>query len=979
MKHACGPVCAPAGETLTATTMVETLSEGAVAPALKAALTAALPAAALKFGEVYRSVYSRDGSYFEYVPQAVVRVSSVGEVQALMRIASEQKVPLTFRAGGTSLSGQTVGTGIVADLRLAWKKFALRDGETKVWVEPGLTVKQLDTMLAIYGKKIGPDPASSQAAMLGGVLSNNSSGMQAGVEFNSYHTLDSIEFVLPSGRRYDTARPDDRQRFALEDAAIHDGLARLRDEVRGNADLVARIRRKYQIKNVTGYAINSFVDFDEPIDILAHLLIGAEGTLAFIASATLRTLPLDPHNSSTLLFFATVAEAAAAVPAISQSGADACEIMDLPSLKSALGKPGVPDEVINALPADAAALLIDYQAETPEKLQQELDAASKLIAGFKLIKAMPFSKTAEERSNLWVVRDGIFTSVAGARTAGDAVILEDVAVPVEKLADLVKGLQALFAKHGYHGSIFGHAKAGNIHFLITDRITDAQRVVSFGQFMDEVVDLVLKLDGSLKAEHGTGRAIAPFVEREWGTEAYSVMKRLKNLIDPGNLMNPGVMINADPKVHLAHLKSMDVIGDAVVDRCIECGFCEHVCPTRYATLTPRQRIQSHRVRLAMLKNGLVARAASLSTEYEYAGRDTCVADGMCQTVCPVGINTGHLTDWDRANATGASERAVAEAAAHLFHELEIAARAAIDSGVALDRVAGERAMPWITGAMAHLFPGFPQWSAHLGKAPAQVSRQADKPALVYFPACVSRMMGSSKLGKPSVMQTVLTLAERAGIELRLPKDTEGVCCSQPFGHKGFDDARAIMANRFVERAWQWSEAGRLPIMCDVTSCVRTLTKELAQTAFGEPRQLLTEENLARYKKLVIIDIAEWLHDEVLPKVEVVHPKDTVVVHPTCACHEMALNDKILAVAQACAKSAVLPRSAGCCGAGGDRGFLHPEVTASALKEEGEELKGQVADGAYSFAKTCEIVLSDRLPFEYESMAYLVAETTARKA
>jgi D-lactate dehydrogenase len=956
------------------TTLAETLGEAPIRKELQDALDHEFSAEAVKLGEVYRTVYSRDGSYFEYYPEAVVRIFTAGDVQKLLRIGRDHKVPLTFRAGGSSLSGQTVGTGIIADLRLGWKKCELRDDRAKVWFEPGLTVEQVNHFLAPAHRKIGPDPASSQVAMMGGVLSNNSSGMQAGVELNSYHMLASIEFILPNGNRYDTANAEDRIRFAVADKAIHDGLAALRDEVRAKSDLLEKIRRKYRIKNVTGYSINSFVDFDDPIDIFAHLLIGAEGTLAFIVSAELKTLPLDPYNSSALLFFHQITDAAAAVSALAETGPDAIELMDDASLRSVIGKPGVP-EIVAKLPAGAAALLVDYQAETSESLQQELATARKRIATFDLIESMPFSTTAQAHADLWAVRNGIFGSVGGARKPGTTVILEDIAAPPERLAELTQGLQAAFAKANYHGVIFGHAKAGNLHFMITDDMSNPARVAHFGHFMDDVVDLVLGLDGSLKAEHGTGRAIAPLVEREWGSDAYSVMTRLKQLIDPDLLLNPNVIITDEPHEHLAHIKSMDLIGDRTVDKCIECGFCEHVCPTRYVTLTPRQRIVSHRVRIALEKTGQHERAATLWDGYAYEGRDTCVADGMCGTVCPVGVNTAYLTDRDREEASPRALDVAMMAAAKGFHLVEDLLRLAIDSGVAIDAIMGDRAMPWITKGIAELLPGFPQWSKHVTKAPHRPHTEPDGAEIVYFPSCVARMMGSSPSGKDGLMETVLRVALRANIGVYLPKNSIGLCCSQIWLHKGFIRGQTMMANRLVEAMWTWSDGGRLPIMCDVTSCARTLLTELEHTMFGAPDPILTPKNRGRYEQLRILDIAEWLHDDVLPKLEVASPKESVVLHPTCACRELGLMEKVLAIGRACAKDAYVPFASTCCGAGGDRGFLYPEITESALRDEAEELKSRTADGAYSSGKTCEIVLSDRLPFQYESIIYLVDETT----
>jgi len=959
------------------TSALETLSEPPVDPKLKDALEAAFPAEALKFDEIYRAVYGRDGSYFEYHPQAVVRVASVTDVQNVLRIGTARNVPVTLRAGGSSLSGQTVGTGIIADQRFHFRASELRDNGNKVWFEPGLTVLQLNHLLKPAGKKVGPDPASSQVAMMGGVLANNSSGMQAGTKYSAYKTLASIDFVLPNGNRYDTAKPDERARFPAGDSAIHDGLFALRDEVRANVELSARIRRKYEIKNVSGYSINAFLDYDEPIDILAHLLIGSEGTLAYIASAELFTVPIAAHQSSALLFFYNVGDAAAAVPAVVASGTAAIEMMDIASLRSVIGRPGVP-EIVATLPDGAAALLVDYHAASLDALAATQALAAKTIATLPLLAQLPFSTTLTERALLWTVREGIFASVGGARQPGTTVILEDIAVPVASLDKLILGLQALFEKYGYDGSIFGHASVGNIHFLVTDDMGDGARVAHFGRFMNDVVALVLAYDGSLKAEHGTGRAMAPFIETEWGTDAYSVMVRLKALIDPANLMNPGVIINDDPNVHLAHIKGMPLLGDPVTDRCIECGYCERVCPTRYSTLTPRQRIQAHRVRRSLEEAGEHERAHTISHQYVYEGRESCVADGMCQTVCPVGISTAYITDYDRAEAAPkATQKLMATAARHFFF-LEKAARISLDGGTAVQQIGGRDTMPWLTEALAKILPAFPQWSRNMGRAPARSHTKPADADIVYFPSCVSRIMGSSTLGKDDVMRTVLRVAERAGYTMYLPKGSRGLCCSQMFAHMGYPEAQAVMANRIVEAMYAWSDGGRLPIMCDVTSCARTLMHEMETEMWGARPRLLSDENQAKYKKLTILDIAEWLHDDALHRLNVTKPKASVLIHPTCACHQLGLQAKVEAIGKVCARESYSPFSGGCCGAGGDRGFRYPEGAESALRDEKAELAGRSFDGAYSFAKSCEIVLSDHIPFPFESIVYLVDETTSAK-
>ena len=934
------------------------------------------PKESIESSELYKSIYARDGSYFQYQPKAVVRVRSAEDIPALFEVAIKNRTSVTFRAAGTSLSGQTVGEGLIAEIRKDFKDIRVLGSGEMVWIEPGLTVNQVNRYLSGFGVKIGPDPASKSAAMIGGVLSNNSSGMQAGVEQNAYHTLESIEFILANGNRYDTSKDGDRSRFENDERRIFEGLIKLRDEVRANKSLMERIIRKYRIKNVTGYSINSFVDFDDPIDILSHLLIGSEGTLAFIASVVLRTFPILTHHSSKLLFFKTVTEAASAVPAIGGLGAVAIELLDFASLMSVVGRPGVPD-IVSTLPTGSSALLVDFQAPDAESLSAFIEATNAFVSTLDLLAATPFSTQESERSKLWAVRDGVFASVGGERPPGTTVILEDVAVQPAHLAELVLSLNGLFDKYQYKGAVFGHAKAGNIHFLITDDMSSGERVEHFSRLMDEVIEEVIRLDGSLKAEHGTGRAIAPFVELEWGSDAYSIMRRVKELLDPDSILNPGVVINEDPTGHIANIKPMGVIGDDVVDKCIECGYCEHVCPTRYITLTPRQRIGAHRIRLDLIQRGEIHQANELWKDYGYQGEGTCVADGMCSTVCPMGINTAYLVDFDRSNAKSKAGQLGMRAAASDFDKVEKVAKVAISAGVKSRRLAGRDTLARGTDLLARVINGVPHWSNEFVTPPELITRSSSTAELVYFPSCVSRIFGSSRSGKESLMKTVLNVASRAGVDVRLPGEVEGLCCSQPWSHNGSDQGRDIMSNRIVEAMWRWTEGGRIPVMCDVTSCTKTLLDEITETHFGEHRHILTPENRKRYDSLRIIDITDWL-DEVTQNMEVTRPLGKVLLHPTCATRELGKVETMVRIAERFAASVVVPQSATCCGAGGNRGMLYPEVVESALIDEGRELQGQYFDGAYSLAKTCEMALSEHLGYDFESLVYLVDEATSKQ-
>ena len=907
--------------------------------------------------DLYREIYSRDGSYFDIKPEIIVRPDTPQQVQQLLAIASEAGVNVTFRTGGTSLSGQSVNEGIICELRTAWKKSEGRDHGRKIWFEPGLTAHQINTILKKYQTRIGPDPASAIAAMMGGILSNNSSGMQTGTRYNSYHTLSAIEFMLANGHRYNSSVAADRQRFEQEEEWLCQGLLRIREQILKNDEIRNRIIEKYKIKNVTGYSMNAFVDFEHPMDIFAHLLIGGEGTLGFIVSAELNTLPLMPVYSSAMLYFKDATQAAASAALLGESGAVSVEMMDYAALSSLGNRP--------ELPRGTTAMLIDYGAQSPEEMQ---DMVKRLQPRLKKLDGMvdmeEFTHTVSEREKLWEVRNGIFPCVAGARIPGNAVVLEDVAAPVGKLADLVGGLQQLFRKHGYEGSIFGHARDGNVHPLVTSGMETVTEVNNFSRFMEGMVTLVLSLDGSLKGEHGTGRAVAPFVEREWGTEIYAMMQELKRLADPKGILNKGVILNEDPDAHLHSIKKMTLFAGELnykkADTCIECGFCEHVCPSRYVTLTPRQRLQARRI---------IERTGSreLEKEYDYIGEQTCAADGMCQVPCPMGISTAVVTDAIRAKKATPAESDILHYGAEHFGAVETDLRAMLKVAVGTERVISPYPLLWATDFLHRISHQVPHWSSHFPMPRKLHYREEANPDFVYFPACVTRIFGASGLHKDDLITVVLRLAGKAGIRVSLPEEAHGLCCSQIWEHKGNPAGQRLTANRTIESFYKWSGGGRIPIFCDTTSCTHTLL-------FETGGDILTPENREKYKQLKIMDITQWLKEVVLPRIKVIRPKNRILLHPTCSCQIMGLTPVLLDIARKCAREVILPDNWGCCGASGDRGFIFPELSDSATRDERDEIGHESFDGCYSLARTCEIAMQDHIEQPYESIVYLVDET-----
>jgi D-lactate dehydrogenase len=885
-----------------------------------------------------RVAFASDASFYRLLPQAVVLASSVVEVQRLFALSRDHGIPLTFRAAGTSLSGQSQSEGLLVEVARHWRWARVEDGGLRVRARPGMIGDHLNQLLRPFGRKIGPDPASIRSCTLGGILSNNSSGMCCGVEQNSYHTLRSLTFVLPSGTSIDTGAEDAEAELRAREPDLYQGLLDLRDEVRSRPALVERIRAKYRMKNTTGYGLNAFIDFDRPVDIFAHLLVGSEGTLAFIAEAVMDTVPVLPHKSTGLLFFGDIHAACAAIGPFREAGARALELLDAASLRAAAGQPGMPTE-LGHLGEAPAALLCEFQTGNEAELPSLMRAATEVTRHLPLAAPGEFTRDPEMQQKFWRVREGLFPTVGGVRRSGTTVIIEDVCFPIPHLADAAVDLQRLFRAHRYDEAIiFGHAKDGNLHFVITQSFNDQAAVDQYAGFIDALVPLVVqRYDGALKAEHGTGRNMAPFVETEWGPEGLAIMRRLKALVDPQNLLNPGVIVPRGPRAHLDALKSLPSI-EREADMCIECGYCEPVCPSRELTLTPRQRIVVRR-ELERQPSGTVAE--ELRADYQYAGLETCAGDGMCQTRCPVSIDTGALVKRFRAQAHSDFARGMGRDAAVHAGTTERVARAGLAAGHALAAVVGYRSVGALSGALRALVGDdvAPRWTPDMPRAASALPRTSAAGAeAVYFPACILRMFGpiEGEPEHPTIPEALLALARRAGVPVHIPEDIAGACCGTPWHSKGYVEGDEVISNATLERLWRWSGEGRLPVVVEGASCTH---------GFRHGRELLTPENRERFDRLRILDSVEFVHDTLLPRLKAERRLGSACIHPVCSVVELGLTPKLVGIGRFLAEEVVVPDRSGCCGFAGDRGFLHPELTAAATRAEAAEI-GQRSFDAY---------------------------------
>ena len=969
-----------------------------------------LPADSIYTDELRTLAWGTDASFYRLTPQVVIRAKDEDEVSQIVRAASKYKLPFTFRAAGTSLSGQSVSDSILIVAGKNWEDYSVAADAGSITLQPGIVGARVNQILKPLGRVFPPDPASIGSAMVGGIVANNASGMNCGTHANSDRMLISARLVLADGTVLDTGDAVSREAFRQSHPEFIAKIEALRDRIRANQPLRERIRKKYSIKNVTGLNLRPFVAYDDPFDIIAHCVVGSEGTLAFISQVTMRTLHDYPCKASAMLYFYTMRESCEAVVALKQlksSDEDiamseenlmvkSAEMLDYLSLASVddpvylqykqdvdAGRiPGVEPGDYKGL----TAILTETKAVTPDELQRRIDAITRCLSQFKTYIPVAFTTDPAIYGKYWAIRSGIFPSVGGARPVGTSCLIEDVAFAVEDLPEATVKLQQLIADHGYRDAcIYGHAFEGNYHFIINQLFSDESEVQRYAAMMRDVARLVVEeYDGSLKAEHGTGRNMAPFVKYEWGEEAFAAMRELKEIFDPDYLLNPGVIFNDDPECFIKHFKPLPelkmrgleapkdspsqretVEGVLKANKCIECGFCEVNCLTCGLTLSSRQRIVIQREISHLRETGAdPERLATLVKQYRYQGDQTCAGDGLCSTSCPMKINVADLTHLVRSEALpqGSLGYKTGDWVARHFSGVKSGLRFTLDVARLGHNVLGTAAMKGVAGAMHKA--GLPLWTPAMpGKArQPKAGHVGDSNDLkvVYFPSCINQTMGLAK-GAPvknSLVDEMVKLCRKAGYEVIFPEGMEKMCCGTIWESKGMLDIADRKTAELDEALWQASQQGRYPVVCDQSPCLHRMRKCITRIQLYEP--------------------VEFIWKYLRERLEFTPIDRRIALHFTCSTREMGLVDKMTALARLCSNNVFLPEGVGCCGFAGDRGWTHPEVNRWALRKLRKQLVDNRIEMGYSNSRTCEVGLETNGGIPYQSIVYLVNEVTRPK-
>ena len=916
--------------------------------------------------ELSRLVKGTDAGLYRLIPKAVVRVNSEDEVIRLLRFCQAENLSVTFKAAGTSLSGQTISDSILMETGNGFEFSAITDEGYTATFGCGLTGAAANRMLMRYKRKLGPKPASINSAKIGGIIANNASGSSYGIRHNSYNTIRSMRIILADGSLVDTADSESCRTFIASHPQLIAEIEQLRRDAVNNEAIREKITSKFQLKNTCGYGVNSLIDFSDPIQIIQHLMIGSEGTLGFVSQATFETVHDAPLKATAMIYFSNLRDVSNTIIPLRSCRVSAAELMDRNALRAVENQEGMPEE-LRSLPEGAAALLIDTSADDEETLLAQMAEIEKKLAHIETLAPIKFTTDKHLYNLYWNVRNGLFTSAAATRPPRTASIIEDIAFSAESLGDALTDVRELLVRTGYGNAVmWGHLLDGNVHFTVFPDINTPEEVEKYAVFMQELCELVaVKHDGSLKAEHGTGRNMAPFVEKEWGSEVYDLMKRIKMAFDPENILNPGVLINDDREVFIKNLKRIPE-ANPIIDKCIECGFCEVNCPSRNLTLTPRQRIVAYRhlAEPAVSGNKKNSPVQEQVKQISYPMEETCATDGLCGIACPVGIDTGKLVKELRWQQNGRFANRIADSIAGNMAGTTSLLRGLLPIPHYIGKVVGYRAMESVTKGLYRLGDGaFPLWTRHTPSGSKKITPNIfpggspDAPMVVYFPTCITRAMGGPSSGyeeAEDIPQKMLSILRKAGYTVIIPEGKDKLCCGMAFSSKGFRKQARKKENELNEALLKASRNGELPVVCDMSPCLLHMRETLD-------------------KRLRLHDQVEFIHDFLLNRLQFDKQPVSVAIHTTCSSTKMHLEEKLYALASRCAEKVIVPENIGCCGWAGDRGFFYPELNSSALAP----LKQGIRDATegYSNSRTCEIGLSINSGIAYKSMVYLVDKAT----
>lgn len=789
-----------------------------------------------------RLMYSTDASIFEMEPLAVVFPRSAQDVRHVIRVASQRGIPVLPRGAGTSLAGQTVNHAVIIDCsRHLNRVLEINVEERWARVEPGVVVDQLNRLLRPHGLNYAIDPSTKNRATIGGGIANNSCGTHSVLYGKTLDQVIDLDVILADGTETSFRELDGPALAAKLDMPGLEGDAyrvtrSLAQEHRSAIDdRYPKIQRR-----VSGYNLDEFVG-DGPLN-LARMIVGSEGTLAFVTSARVRLEPLPVLRGLAAVHFRSVADACAAVmPALTHAPA-AVELADATIIERCRESIGFRSLVEFVIGDPGGLLLIELFDDDAPRLQARLGALARDLEGQALAYGTHITVDPGEQLRIWRMREaglGILMSVKG--DAKPVALVEDTAVPPERLAEWVVRFDDVVKRHGTTAAYYGHASVGCLHIRPLVTLKTGAGLATAESLATEVADMVLEFGGSLSGEHGDGILRGVFTERMFGSELTAAFRELKRTWDPQGILNPGKIVDTPPfsdnlrlgpqTTNLDVPTYLDFSADGGLPRAVELcngqGACRKfdggMCPSFMVTADEEHSTRGRANLLRQALNGVIP-AEELAGKRIQEALDLCVECKACKAECPSGVDMAKikyevLTRHHEAHGLPLRSRAFGHIATVarlvtsvplLAPALNIVARIR-PSRLLLERAGGvhrDRKLPRFASE------DFRRWRARTRRRRPPLD--APRGRAVLFDDTFTRYF------HPETGQAAVRVLEALGYRVVIVRRLG--CCGRPLISKGQLGTARKWAAAAVEALRPYAERG-IPIVGTEPSCLLTLRDE----------------------------------------------------------------------------------------------------------------------------------------------------------
>ncbi|HTU25230.1 MAG TPA: FAD-linked oxidase C-terminal domain-containing protein [Pirellulales bacterium] len=906
--------------------------------------------------EYYRALYSTDASIYQIRPLAVVVPRSPADVREAIVWAAEHRWPIIPRGGGTSLSGQSIGAGLVIDFSKYLNRILEIDPERQTArVEPGVILDQLNAAAARHRLQFAPDVATSSRANVGGMIGNNSAGSRSVWHGKTVDHVVELSAVLADGTA-SVLRPESKETWAAA-AAKNDGWGRARREVesiaqRDHDEILARYPSV--LRRVSGYNLDEFVPqcaarIPTPRMVavvrereqerypgaqfnLARMLVGAEGTLATVTEALVHLIPLPAARGLVVLHFSSLAAAVAAIEPVLASDPSAAELFDGEIVELAEKSLEYRNYLDFVVGRPESLLLVEFSGDSADEIRSKADDLTRRLHG---LPGLEFVLPALEPSiyaHVWACRKAALPLLQGVPSARKPVaFVEDAAVNPARLSEFVARFRKILAANDTSGAYYGHASVGCLHIRPALNLADREDIARMERISHEVCQLVLEFGGSMSGEHGDGLARSYLNEELFGPRLYRAFRDVKRAFDPGNLMNPGKIVDGPSPVENLRLgvgykalplattfdfsregslaKAAELCNGAGVCRKLQTGT---MCPSFMVTRDEEHSTRGRANALRLALSGALPTAELIGPRL-FATYDLCLGCKGCKAECPSNVDVAKLkmeflSHYYAQNGTPREVRLMADAArlnrwgSALAPVSNWLARLP-GAGWLAERTLGiDRRRPLPRFERQHFARWFRSRSAaQRGSGPNEMRGD-----IVLVDDCLTSFC------EPAVNRSAVELLEAVGYRVHLA----GLgCCGRTWASKGLLGVAQQLARENIERLRPWAERG-VPIVAAEPSCLAMLVDDYLDLVPGEAARLVAAHAVAVDTHLAQVDA----------NLRLAPARGPILVHGHC--HQKALVG-LQGTQAALAKipgAEVTVVDSGCCGMAGSFGYEHYDLS-----------------------------------------------------